>query len=416
VRTVPQHGQGSGVTAEDLEALRAFTTGGGHLSDGSQVKRFEEEFCAYTGAEHAVAVSSCTMGLELVGRALGLRPGDEVISPSLTFQATVSSFVGTGVRVRFAEVDPATLCLDPASVERLISPRTRAVYTVHYGGHCGDVARLRELTDAHGLRLVEDCAHAIGAFAYGRSAGTWGDAGCWSFHSLKNISTLGQGGMITVRDGELAERLRRLRCMEPDADFLDRHPGAGFGAFPRPSDPRRVTHEKNAWTHNCGGIRAPGLNAQLGDPAAVVGRSQLRRLPDLVARRQRLAAALDEALSQIEGIETVPASPGLSHAAHLYAFRLTDASVNRDELVSLLIDRGIEVVLRYFPLHLLPEWRFGGSRFGDLPVTERVWFEQLMNLPISPQLDAEDTAYMAGAVADAVRELRRAGAPAERSA
>ncbi|MGI5171494.1 DegT/DnrJ/EryC1/StrS family aminotransferase [Spirillospora sp. CA-253888] len=406
-RTVPQHGQGSGLTEADLDALRESARRSGHLSDGVDVARFEEDFRRATGAAHAVAVSSCTMALELAGRALGLRPGDEVIAPSLTFQATVSSLLGTGVRVRFAEVDPETLCLDADDAARLITPRTRAVYTVNYGGSCGDIARLRKLADANELFLVEDCAHALGAAADGRTAGTWGDIGCWSFHSLKNISTLGQGGMLTVRDAGIAERLRRMRCMEPDADFADLPGGRAFGRYAPPTDPRRVTHEKNAYTQDCAVLRGPGLNAQLSDPAAAVGRSQLARLPELVGRRRMLADLLDEGLAQVPGVRTLPVPPGHDHARHLYAFRLEHPDVRRDELVTKLTDRGVEVVLRYFPLHLLPEWRAQGNGFGDLPVTERIWFEQLVNLPISPQLEEADMRYMVEAVARSVHELER---------
>jgi perosamine synthetase len=404
-RSVPQHGQGSGLDRSDLDALFDLVQQQGHLSDGVQVALFEQEFCDYTGAKHAVAVTSCTMALELASRVLGFGAGDEVISSALTFQATVSSFVGSDVEVRFADIDPDTLCLDADSVARLIGPRTRAIYTVHYGGLCGDIARLRELADAHGLYLIEDCAHAIGAAADGHSAGTWGDIGCWSFHSLKNISTLGQGGMLTVRDEALAERLRRLRSMEPDASFSRRRSSRVFGGFAEPTDPRRVTHEKNAYTHDCDIIRASGLNAQMSDPAAAVGRSQLVRLPDLIERRTMLAAILDESLAAVPGVTTLPVPPGQRHARHLYAFRLVNPDVRRDDLVSLLADRGIEVVLRYFPLHLLPEWRLRGARLGDVPTTERVWFEELVNLPISPQLHPEDMQYTADAVAAAMGEL-----------
>lgn len=407
-RTVPQHGQGSGLSQADLEALSALAGQNGHLSDGVQVAAFEREFCDYTGAEHAVAVTSCTMALELTSRVLGLSAGDEVISSALTFQATVSSFVGSAVEVRFADIDPETLCLDPDSVAALIGPRTRAIYTMHYGGSCAGIERLRQLADAHGLYLVEDCAHAIGTSAYGRSAGTWGDIGCWSFHSLKNISTLGQGGMLTVRDEQLAHRLRRLRMMEPDASFTDRSAGPAFGGYAAPRDPRRVTHEKNAYTHDCDTIRASGLNAQLSDPAAAVGRSQLARLPQLLQQRRMLAGILDAELSTIPGIRTLAVPAGHEHARHLYALRLVDPDICRDDLVSLLVDQGIEVVLRYFPLHLLPEWRLRGTRLGDVPVTERIWFSELVNLPLSPQLTPADMHYMVEAVGWAMDELRTA--------
>lgn len=410
-RSVPQHGQGSGLDQADIDALLALAQQNGHLSDGGQVAQFEQEFCAYTGANHAVAVSSCTMALELTSRVLGLGAGDEVISSALTFQATVSSFVGSAVAVRFADVDPDTLCLDADSVARLIGPRTRAIYAVHYGGLCGDIARLRELADIHGLYLIEDCAHAIGAWAHGASAGTWGDIGCWSFHSLKNISTLGQGGMLTVRDEPLAQRLRRMRAIEPDASFSGRSHRQVFGRFADPADPRRVTHEKNAYTHDCDVIRASGLNAQLSDPAAAVGRSQLARLPGLLERRRTLAAILNSELAAIPGIRVLPVPPEHEHARHLHAFRLVNPDVRRDDLVSLLTDRGIEVVLRYFPLHLLPEWRLRGARLGDVPITERIWFSELVNLPLSPQLQPEDMRYMADAVAWAMTELGGAQLP-----
>lgn len=235
-RPVPQYGQGSGVTSEDLEFMAEVIGRRSHLSDGQEVARFEQAFCDATGAKHAVAVTSCTMALELTSRILGLEPGDEIITTSLTFQATVSAYVGSGVRVKFADIDPNTLCLDADSVASLVTPRTKAIITVHYGGLCGDIAELRDLADQFGLWLIEDCAHALGASVDGRSAGTWGDIGCWSFHSLKNISTLGQGGMLTTSDATLADRLRRLRTIEPDADFVRRR-AADLRGFPPSNEP-----------------------------------------------------------------------------------------------------------------------------------------------------------------------------------
>jgi perosamine synthetase len=312
------------------------------------------------------------------------------------------------VRVRFADIDERTLCLDPVAVERLITDRTRAIYAVNYAGLGAGLPQLRQLADRYGIYLIEDCAHATGTWTEGRSAGTWGDFGCWSFHGLKNISTLGQGGMVTGPDAETAERLRRMRCIEPDASYrpsLSR-PANVFGTYPDPVDPRRVTHEKNAYTHDCDTIHASGLNARLGDPAAVVGRSQLRRLPQLIARRNELAAVLDSGLAGIDGLEILTPPPRHVHARHLYAFRLTHPGVDRNALVSRLTDQGIAVVLRYFPLHLLPEWRKHGHRLGEVPVTERVWFRELVNLPISPQLSITDMEYMAQAVHRAMRELQ----------
>lgn len=406
-RTVPQHGQGSGLTSHDISRLTEYLSTSDHLSDGQQVERFEQEFCAATGAPHAIAVSSCTVALELVSRLLALRDGDEVIAPSLTFQATVSSFVGTRVHVRFAEVDPHTFCLDAEDVERKITARTRAIYTVHYGGLCGNLPALRSLADQHNLILVEDCAHALGAAVYDQSAGTWGDFACWSFHSLKNISTLGQGGMITTHDPKAEKRLRRLRAIEPNADFMPRTATTpAFDGYKDPRDPRRVTHEKNAYTQTCERLHGPGLNAQMSEPAAVVGRSQLKRLNSLVARRNHLATLLDDALVNLPGVSIIKVPDGYIHARHLYTFILNDDSINRDKLASRLMNHGIDVVLRYFPLHILPEWRHAGNSLGDLPMTEKIWFDKLVNLPMSPQLTDDDMAYMVQCVRSSTAELR----------
>jgi dTDP-4-amino-4,6-dideoxygalactose transaminase len=400
---VPQHGQGSGCDERDIAAVVGVLRSDAHLSDGRQVAAFEREFAAYTGAGDAVAVTSCTMALELVTRVLDLRPGDEVIATPLTFQATTAALLGLPVRVRFADVDQDTLCLDVAGVAALINPRTRAVYTTHYGGLCGGVRELAELTRRHGITLVEDCAHALGATVDGRAAGTWGDFGCWSFHSLKNISTLGQGGMITTRDQGRAERIRAIRAMNPDARFARRPEPVSFGRYGTASQPRPVTHEKNAYTHECVQIRGAGLNANLSEPAAAVGRTQLARLDRLVARRELLAGLLDQGLADVPGLRVLPVPEGHRHARHLYTVLLDDPAIDRDRLARRLESRGVEVVLRYFPLHLLPEWRARGSRFGDAPVTEQVWFERLVNLPISPQLGVGQVEYMVDAVREAAR-------------
>ncbi len=182
---VPYHGQGSIFDETDVAAVTNLLLSGKHLSSGTERSAFEQEFAGSVGACHAVSVTSCTMALELATYLLDLRPGDEVIASPLTFQATVAPLLTRRVTVRFADIDPESLALDPASVQRLIGPSTRAVYVTHYGGLAADLDRLRELADAHGIALLEDCAHALGTLYHGRSVGTIGDVGCWSFHSLK---------------------------------------------------------------------------------------------------------------------------------------------------------------------------------------------------------------------------------------
>jgi len=408
---VPQCGQGSGYDDSDIEAVTRLLRSDAHLSSGQEVAAFEREFAQRTGTQHAVAVTSCTMALQLVTRVLDLEPGDEVIATPLTFQATVAPLLDRPVTVRFADISPETLCLDADSVRRLITPRTRAVYTTHYGGLCADLEQLSDLTRQHGIALVEDCAHALGASYLGRSAGAWGDMACWSFHSLKNISTLGQGGMVTLNDDDRAERIRQLRGINPDAVFRRRPDRAAFGRYGTASLPRPDNHEKNAYTHDCMRIRSSGLNATMSEPAAAVGRSQLRRLDQFGDRRRHLAALLDEGLSQLPGVTVIGTPPGSVHARHLYTFLLNDANIDRDELARSLGRRGIEIVLRYFPLHLLPEWRARGGRFGDVPVAERIWFTELVNLPLSPQLSDDQARFMVETVGHALAAVRRQADP-----
>ncbi|HEX5116505.1 MAG TPA: DegT/DnrJ/EryC1/StrS family aminotransferase [Pseudonocardiaceae bacterium] len=400
---VPQTGQGSGYDDADIAAVVDLLRSPAHLSDGHQVALFERDFATRIGARDAVAVTSCTMALELVTRVLDLRAGDEVIATPLTFQATTAALLGLPVRVRFADIDPDTLCLDPAAVARLITPRTRAIYTTHYAGLCGGIRELASLAQQHDITLVEDCAHALGASADDKAAGSWGDFGCWSFHSLKNISTLGQGGMVTTRDPERAERIRALRAMNPDARFVPRHRSMSFGRYGTPTLPRPVTHEKNAYTHDCASIRGSGLNATMSEPAAAVGRTQLARLPDLLERRRMLAGLLDRGLADVSGVRVLPVPPGHEHARHLYPVLLDGPTPARDDVARRLEALGVEIVLRYFPLHLLPEWRAKGCRLGTAPVAERLWFTRLLNLPLSPQLSIDQIEYVVAAVRSALQ-------------
>lgn len=400
---VPYLGQGSVFGDEEVEAVSDLLRSGAHLSGGYHRQAFEEEFAGFLGARHALAVPSCTVALELATRLLGLEPGDEVIATPLTYQATISSLLTVPVEVKFCDVDPNSLCLDSRKLEPLVTDRTRAIYVTHYGGLVADMDAIMEIAEERGIVVIEDCAHAHGGEYKGRKPGTLGHVGCWSFQSLKNMSTLGQGGMITLRDDRWAGVLGRIRSLEPDADFVECHNPIRFGPYPVPQRPRPVRHDKNAHTHDCVTIRAPGTNATMSEPAALVGRIQLGKLPGFVERRREIAERLNAALADMPGIRVQTEPDGHRHAYHLYAFFVDpDAGTDRDALAGRLEEEGVEVVLRYFPLHLLPEWRFRGGEYGTCPVAERVWFEQLVNLPIYPAMSDRQVDHMIGAVKRAV--------------
>lgn len=408
---VPYSGKGSWFDDNELDVLRDLLLSDVHLGTGAQVPLFEADMARYLGVPHAIAVSSCSMGLELVIRVLGLRPGDEVITSPLTYEATIWGLLGHGCAVTFCDVDSETLCLSAAGLEDSVTEHTRAIFVTHYGGVMADMDELRSIADRHGLALVEDCAHAVGATYRGRTAGSIGDFGCFSFQSLKHISTLGQGGLITVADDDLADRLRTLRTGRPDALFS---PRARPGPFTEAGDPGRVagadTHEKNAYTHDCTAIRAGGLNALLGEPAAAVGRAQLRKMPELLAERRRIGDLLDARLKEIPGVHVPTIGSDREHARWLHAFLVTpDARITRNELVAGLRAAGIEIVLRFFPLHLLPEWRDRPGTHALCPTAERIWFRQLVNLPFYPGLTDQQIDYMVEAVSGLLDPSRQPG-------
>lgn len=398
---VPYLPVGAPLGQEEVAAVARVLDSGDTLSCGTERERFEEELAAYLGARHAVALANCTMALELATHLIGLCPGDEVIATPQSYQATIQPLLAHDVRVRFCDIDPDTLNVDPASFAALVGPRTRALYLVHYGGDLARMDEIMAVAEPHGIVVVEDCAHAFGATYKGWAPGVLGHLGCFSFQSYKNLTTLGEGGLLTVRDDHWASVARRLRAIEPDADFRPRAE-ARLGPYDQPHD-QVERHAKNAYVEDCVALRHPGTNSTLPEPAAAVGRVQLRRLDGFIARRRAIATRLDRELQAIPGIRVPQRPADLRSAHHLYTCFLDPAAgLDRDQVVRHLDEHGVQVQLRYFPLHLLPEWRMRGHRLGECPTAERIWFEQQINLPIYPQLEDWQVDYMIEALAQAV--------------
>ncbi|MEU0684968.1 DegT/DnrJ/EryC1/StrS family aminotransferase [Streptomyces albogriseolus] len=397
---VPFARRGSVVGAADLAALTELVRSEGPLTSGVWRDRFEERFREWCGARHALSVTSGTVALELAIRLLDLAPGDEVIATPQTFQATVQPLLDHDVRVRFCDIDPDTLNLDPDALAALITDRTRAVLLVHYGGNPADMDRVMALTRPRGIAVVEDSAHAIGALYRGRRPGSLADIGCFSFHSTKNLTTLGEGGMITLSRDDWAERVARIRDNEVDGVYVPR-----TGAAPdRPALLPWMKFADGVYRHTAVGIRGAGTNATMSEAAAAVGLVQLGSLDRFVERRTRIAARLDEAVSASPGVRLHRAAPDSRHAYHLYTFFLTGGREVRERFVRALDRLGVEVQLRYFPLHLSPEWRLRGHRRGECPHAERIWFEEHMNLPCHPGLTDAQVDHMVAAVRRALRE------------
>jgi len=327
-----------------------------------------------------------------------------------TFWATIRGLQAVGVQLRFADIDPNSLNIDPATIEAKITPRTKAIYLVHLGGLMADMDPIIEIARRHGLYVVEDCAHAPGAEYKGRRAGSIGDIGCFSFHSLKNMSTLGEGGMITFGRDEWAEMIRPLSSIGVVYERR-RRTDERFGPYRKPKHGYDYDHSAGAYSYDCVGPVLVGNNYRMSEVAAAVGSVQLRRLDGLNERRWQISRRLDEGLSQIEGIRVQLEPDGYKHVHHLYVFfyqPLREASnEEKEEIVRILYEEeGIGISNRYFPIHLLPEVRAQGHEFGECPVAEKVWFEQHINLPIYPTLRTDQVDHMIEAVGRAVRKVR----------
>ena len=353
----------------------------GWLTGGPKMRRFEERFREYVGASHAVAVSSCTAGLELALAAAGIGEGDEVITTPLTFCASVNVIVHRGAKPVLADICMDDYNLDPEQVERCVTPRTRAIMPVHYGGQPCRMDELLEIARRHDLLVIEDAAHAVGARYRDRPVGVLGDATVFSFYATKNMTT-GQGGMVTTERQDLAEQVR----------LLSLH-GMSAGAWKR-------YEARGSWYYE---VLAPGHNFAMTDVQAALGLHQLDRLEGFLAARERYAREYNRRFAELAGVAVPEVRPEVRHVWHLYALRLEPGrlTIDRDGFIEELRSRGIGTSVHFIPIHHHPFYRegFGFSR-GDFPRTEAI-YEGLLSLPLYPLMSEADVAR----VADAVEEI-----------
>ena len=372
---------GEAEIAEVVDTLRS-----GWITTGPKARRFEADFRAWLGDAgdaaddlHCIAVNSATAGLHLALEALGIGPGDEVITTTHTFTATAEVVRYLGADVRLVDIDPATLNIDVAAVERAITPRTKAILPVHYAGLAADMPALLALARRHGLKVVEDAAHALPSTSAGQRIGTLGsDATVFSFYANKTMTT-GEGGMLVTRDPALAARAQVMRLHGISRDAFD-----------------RFTAKTPSWYYE---IVAPGFKYNLTDIAAALGIHQLQRAHAFQQKRAAIAARFNAAFADLPVLTAPDAPAGQTHAWHLYVLRLKpEAGIGRDAFIEQLFAQGIGCSVHYIPLHQQPYWRERyGLRAEDFPHSQQA-YEQMLSLPVYSRMTDADVERVVAAV------------------
>jgi dTDP-4-amino-4,6-dideoxygalactose transaminase len=373
---------GEAEIASVMECLRSSWIG-----LGPRVEKFEQEFARYKGAPYATAVSSGTAAIHLALVALGLGPGDEVIAPAMTFCSTIHSIVHTGARPVLVDCGRSTFNIHSEQIEKRITSRTKAILVVHMCGRCCEMDQILSIAGRYGLRVIEDCAHAIEGTDQGRPAGLMGDVGCFSFYPTKNVATC-DGGMIITRDRELQQRVKVLSLHGMTAD---------------------------AWSRFIGGLRgyevvAAGFKYNMTDVAAALALPQLARVEEHWRRREQIWQAYDERLRGLPLL--LPKSPrdGSRHAYHLYTplLRSDEIGVPRERIIAALDAENIGVGIHYIPVHRQPYYR---ERFGfdgvDFPNATFVG-ERTISLPLSPAMSEQDVDDVAFALTRIFRHYKTA--------
>jgi dTDP-4-amino-4,6-dideoxygalactose transaminase len=363
---------------------------GGWLSMGSLTGQFEREFAAFVGARHAIAVTNATAALHLACLALRVGPGDEVILPSLTFVATANAIRYTGATPVFADIESLDrLTISPAAIEASLTERTRAILVMHYAGFACDMPAILEIAERHHLAVIEDSAHAIGSELDGRKLGTWGDIGCYSFFSNKNMTT-GEGGMLVTDDDALADRLRLLRSHGMTSLSWDRHQG-------------------HASSYD---VVELGFNYRIDEMRSALGRVQLRKLPSNNERRRQLTDLYKEYLADLVPELLVPFQESNGRGCEVSCYHilpvLLPTGVDRFEFMEGMKAQGVQTSIHYPPVHEFQIYRQmveKDSGLTPLVLTEEVARREV-TLPLYPTMQEDQVDWVVRAIRKVLKELK----------
>ena len=359
----------------------------GWITTGAKAIELGRRVAEMGGAAHGLSVNSCTGAMHLALAALGIGPGDEVITSTWTFCATVNVILHVGATPVLVDVTADTLNLDPQAVARAITKRTRALMPVHFAGHPADMDALLALAREHDLAVIEDAAHALGARWRGRPVGSLGTCTCFSFYAIKNVTT-GEGGALVTDDAELAERAQILSLHGISKDAWKRYAATG------------------SWYYE---VTAPGFKYNMTDLAAAIGLAQLERWPEFHARRHSLSARYDTWFAGVPEVRPLLVRPEVEHARHIYPvlLALERLTIDRARFIEGLRAENVGTTVNFIPVHLHPYYRDHlGFEAGRFPVADAA-YPALVTLPLYPRMEESDVDDVVRAVVKLVRRYRR---------
>lgn len=368
--------------AEVVDSLKS-----GWITMGPKTVRFEEEFGSYIGSKHSVAVNSCTAALHLALKAINLKPGDEVIIPTMTFTSTGEVVCYFGAKPILVDVEKETHNIDVSAIEKAITPKTKAIIPVHYAGQPCDMDEIKQIAGSCKLRVIEDAAHSLPAWYKGRKIGTLGDITCFSFYATKTLAT-GEGGMAVTENDEWADKIRILRLHGISKDAWKRYSNEG------------------SWFYE---VIDAGYKYNMTDIQAGLGIAQLKKVELMWEMRKKIAQKYTKTFEPLEEIITPYIKPDRETAWHLYVIKLNieTLKIDRNKFIEELKQRGVSTSVHFIPLHKHPFYRntFGYSS-KEFPVAEWI-YERIISLPIYPGMTDENVETVIEAVEDVCKKFRR---------
>ena len=359
----------------------------GWITMGPKTMRFEEEFGRYVGSKHSITVNSGTAALHLALRAIQLKPGDEVIIPTMTFTATGEVVCYFNAKPVLVDVDGDTFNIDISAIEKAVTPRTRAVIPVHYGGQPCDMDEIEQIAERYKLRVIEDAAHSLPAWYKSKKIGTIGDMTCFSFYATKTLAT-GEGGMVTTENDEWADRIKILRLHGISKDAWKRYSGEG------------------SWYYE---VVEAGNKYNMTDIQAALGIAQLKKIEWMREKREEIADKYAAAFNNSERVKTPQVKSDRISAWHLYVIQLNleALGIDRARFIEELKARGIGTSVHFIPLHKHPFYKNAfGYKSGDFPVAESL-YERIVSLPIYPGMSDKDVRVVIESVEDVCRNFKR---------